>query len=157
MPFVGLIPFLREPCHEEIYRLAGVNALGWAYSISTLISIQETPTTLCVNALGRAYSISTVPLRNPSVYAGFQPCFCKQFTEYSEIELFQPVFWGFRKIYMIIILILGKIVKDYFYPGKTNIQKKETADVVVSSFIITCFLTFLFLLICTIIFYGSHK
>ena len=59
-----------------------------------------------------------VPFRNPSVYAGFQPRFCEQITEYSEIKLFQPIFWGFRKIYMIIILILGKIVKDYFFPTR---------------------------------------
>ena len=110
MPSGGLIPFLLTPYLIFINGFGRcVNALRRAYTISTYgISEKWVPTAWCqcplaglyhfyepkpdferpddpgVNALRRAYTISTLPPQKPFIYAGFQPRFCRYFSEYSD-------------------------------------------------------------------------
>ena len=46
--------------------------------------ILNLPSKCCVNALGRANLISILPPLRASVYAGFRPCFCRYFSEFSD-------------------------------------------------------------------------
>ena len=94
-----------------------------------------------VNALSRAGPISTPPLRNPSIYAGCRPCFCRYFSEYSDntpkqgskvgralIVFFKIQF--LEPIYISIIPYSLEETMDYhFHFGKNDKQKNRKGTV----------------------------